>query len=367
MRNKVRGMRFGWLASVTLITLYPSTSAWGLADLGEDLTRREPAYLSHTLLDTTNRARAHVVSRFGLYEREILGSDFSTDSRFTLTGSVEAIFVLGFTDHFSVGLTIPVGFEATDGSPVIGMYGNTKLGFNMGWDIPLDDLQPPQASTPVPKVGIGGAIELYAPSVSVDGELCGRDRLVCDPMNNLRRLRALEPELWTNDAFLGRLRFHGDFRYSFFQFGGEFALAPGVTVSDREALNDAMEVERLPAGDFILLVDWALRIASLPVPEVEIYSEVGSSFGAVVPDAFPRIPGTQNGDFRPLKEARDLDTPVRLELGTRFHFSKVNFDPALFVSIDFVDNWFLVGLDLAGLIRSGQDRRLDRDRDTFDF
>lgn len=344
-------------AAISLFGL--PVSAQAEVGIDDELVRNEPAYLSSSFLDPLNRTRAHVTTRVGFFDQQVP----DVGSRDHVNGSVEIQFVLRGTESFSVSTIIPVGWEATDGFDAIALYGNTKVGFNFGGEVQLPDLQPVDSVRPVPKIGLGGALELYLPT-ALDPQRsdCGPGRSQCAPMRNLRQFRALEPELWTNDAFLVRGRWHGDFRFDIVQAELELGLSPGVTIEG--------------SGDFVLLANWAFRLAALPIPELELFAEIGASYGLVVPDdrLFPRFPGgeeaAEDAGVTDFGDLNDLDTPVRLTFGARLHLASASFDPALFVSVGLEEGLVMAGLDLAGMLRSrpgARQRRERRARDPLDF
>lgn len=352
------------MASLVWGALGVPRTATAETDLDENLARNEPAYVSTSFLDPLHRTRAHATVRLGFFEQPILlrvpGGDPQFGARDTVVGSAEFAFVLRGGDYFSVSLTLPVGWEATDGFDAIALYGNTKLGFNFGTNVQLPGLHRFGSGRPVPKVGLVGALEIYAPTaLDLSATDCG-GRVFCSPMENLRQFRALEPELWTNDAVWVRARWHTDFRIEIIRVDLELGLTPGVTI-EREA-------------DFVLLANWAFRAAALPVPELELFAEVGASYGVVTPDrVFPSSPGLASY-LQQLTDAvggasieTNLDTPVRLTLGSRLHLAQASFDPALFVSFDFDDARVMVGLDLAGMVRARPGARLRKDLDPLDF
>jgi hypothetical protein len=355
----VDGRRWLAAASVAVASTLTARGAEAELEIDQDLARNEPAYLSTSFLDPLNRTRAHATVRFGFFEQELLlrvpNAEPQAARRDTMLGSAEITFVLRGTDHFSVAVTLPIGWEVTDGFDAIALYGNTKLGFNFGGEVQLPGLQASQSTRPIPKIGLAGALEIYAPTaLDVAVQDCGA-RVFCSPMENLRQFRSLEPELWTNDAVWFRTRWHTDFRIDIVQFDLELGLTPGVTIQDQ--------------ADFVLLANWATRAAVLPVPEVELFAELGASYGVVTPDdrVFPSAPGVSDfiGDVRTVDD--DLDTPVRLILGTRLHLASASFDPAIFVSFDFDQANVMFGLDLAGMIRSRPGERMRRETDPLDF
>jgi len=357
-RTKLGALRVGLLASA----VGGSSTARADALLDADLAANEPAYLSSTFLDPLNRTRAHVTTRFGFFDQTVSetvpNQDPTARERSTVNGSVEILFVLRGTDLFSVSALFPIGWEATDGFDAIAMYGNTRLGFELGGEIQIPDALPEGSTRPVPKVGLAGSLDFYLPTaIDTDPSACGRTRSFCRPMLNLRSFRALEPELWTNDAALVRGRWHTDFRFDIVQAEVELALSPGVTIEE--------------SADFVLLGSWATRFAVLPVPALELFTEIGASYGLVVPDdrPFPAPPGFADSvdadASNPFDD--DLDTPVRMTLGGRLHIVSASFDPAIFVSFDFDDANVMVGLDLAGMVRSRPSARQRRERDPLDF
>lgn len=353
------GRRWLVAASVAITLTGLAQTATADLELDENLARNEPAFLSSSFLDPLNRTRAHATVRFGFFDQPVQlrtpTGEPRTDTRDTVLGSAEIMFVLRGTEHFSVTLTLPIGWEATDGFDAIAMYGNTKLGFNFGGEVQLPGLQRPDSTRPIPKVGLAGALEIYAPTaLDVSVQECG-GRVFCTPMEKLRQFRALEPELWTNDAVWVRARWHADFRVDIVQAELELGLTPGVTIEEE--------------ADFVLLANWAARVAVLPIPELEAFAEVGASYGVVTPDdrLFPSPPGLAGfvGDVGVVDN--NLDTPVRLTLGTRLHLASASFDPAVFVSFDFDQANVMVGLDLAGMVRSRPGARMREDPDPLDF
>lgn len=354
-------MTHRWTAS--LIALAGSALAASPAsadvELDKNLARNEPAFMSTSFLDPLNRTRAHVTTRMGFTSQGVQiarpreGDLF--DQRDTVVGSVEIQFALRISENFSFSAVLPIGWEATDGFDGVALFGNVRLGFNAGGEIQFPELAPANSTRPVPKLGLAGALEFYLPTAYDNPpESCGARRL-CAPMQLLRSFRALEPELWTNDAAWVRARWHADFRIDVVQAELELGLTPGVTIED--------------TADFVLLGNWAARIAVLPIPELEPFAEIGASYGLVLPDdrifpSFIRLPfDVPEGS----EVDNNLDTPVRLTLGARLHLASASFDPAVFVSFDFDNANVMVGFDLAGMVRSRPGARQRRERDPLDF
>ncbi len=301
----------------------PALMASPLA-LDSDLARMEPAFLSASFLDTRIRSRTHVTSR-NLIVTEPLGSDWLLNSTVDLKAAGQLTENVGLTG------TIPFGFLGREGQNVEPFFGNLKFGVETGWLFDLEQITQPDR--PVSQIGLGFSVDAYFPT-STD---C-LDRPFCQALTIAQNFHPFEPELYVQNAMLFRTRLHGDFRYDVVQGEVEVALSPGFAFD-------------LPEDGAVLLVSWAARLSTQPIPELELYSEVASSFTVVSPEVF----------------YSDVDSPAMLTLAARLHLPKFSFDPALFTSIDLDDATVLVGLDLAGLIRNRPSRRARRAMEDMDF
>jgi hypothetical protein len=291
-------------------------------------TRPRAPNVATELLDPLARTRFHLTTRFTFTDEQETFSDSSL-------WSFEARAVIRIFEGLGVTFGLPFGLDAPKPGDDQFFIGNIAAGVVGGGVIHLleDSADDPDA----PRLGIGGALDIYGPTARKYGaEDCGPElgpHAFCNPVAFVRNTRSYEQELYLERSLAFRVRGHLDFSISILTGELELGLTPAVTVVE--------------PSDFFMLFSWAFRAAARPIDELEPFVEVGSSIRVAG--------GALNGD--------DLDTPVRLTVGVRGH---IILDPALFVSFNLQDGGVLFGIDLAAAFR-GESRPESRDNlDTFD-
>jgi hypothetical protein len=301
--------------------LYPAT-AFGQAILLEEggTERARSPNISMELLDPTARTRFHFTTRFTFSDAVETFSD-------SAIATFEADAVVRIIEGVGISFGLPFALDAPMPGADTFFIGNFHLGVEGGGVIRFDDKR--AADPGAPRLGLGGGLDVYAPTARAL-ENNGNES---DRMALVRETRSYEQELYLERTTAFRLRGHADFAVSIVVLELELGLTPGFDIQDEL--------------DFLMLFSWAGRVAVLPIDQLEPFVEIGSSLQVA-------------GD--PLN-GHELDTPVRLTLGLRGHFS--GFDPALFVSFDFSEGGVVFGVDVAAAFRT--ESRGASERDPLDF
>lgn len=307
----LRPMRVGCLVLVLL-------PAVGLAQPydGWDIERYQapvPANLSPDFLDPAGRTRFHVTTRATWSNPDEV---FGSTSRFSL----EAQGALRITPGLAFTFGLPFGVVAPDPGNNAAFFGNFRIGLHGGGYIRLAKSKEFKDQV-APRLGIGLAVDFYVPTGPNDPLVRCLLGSGCAPPALVRDIRSLEAEYYLPDAISFRNRLHVDFQHPYFGVEGELGLSPSWTLASN--------------ADFSLLLSWGLRLVARPIYELEPFVELGSVL----------VASGEKDDA----QGFDIATPVRLNLGARFHVAEL--DPAIFVAIDFVDGGLLFGLDLAGAVR----------------
>ncbi len=306
----------------------------GWLEEGDDSSHsRRPPNLSNDLLDPAGLSRFHLTTRFapGLPE-----DTFSDDLRWTIVPALQLRLRPGLT----LGAALPLAIYAPNPGENSFINGNLRVGVAGGGYVRLKD---PEAGEIAPRLGFGGAFDIYAPIANGTGNVdCVPSLNVCDAVGTVRNMHAYEPELFADEAMFFRARMHADIAVSIFSAEVELGLSPGFT-----AKKDPQ---------FLLLMSWAARLSLKAGAHFEPYAEVANAQQVAGKSLDIRL--NPNLTVMSITGA-DLSTPVMLTLGLRTHFAGM--DPALFVSIDTRDSVVIFGLDLAGALRPGPSRRDDGD------
>ncbi|MEQ9500915.1 MAG: hypothetical protein RIT81_28860 [Deltaproteobacteria bacterium] len=212
---------------------------------------------------------------------------------------VEAKVQFRVADGVALSATLPFAIDESDGT-----VGNIAAGFT--WAGTSGDH--------AQGFDFGGGLDVYLP---VAGKNVGNGLIAA--------LRAYEPMLYVPDLFSFRTRGYAAYRTPQFFAALELGLVPAFSLEGE--------------GGTSFLLSAAGR--------------VGATLGAVEPflevAAAPQIAG--DGEIAP---------PLLVTPGVRFHIADI-FDPALFVSFNFVEaSAIIVGLDLALAFRPGEKDRLEK-------
>lgn len=296
-----------------------------------ELARRRPPNLSPELVGVAGLSRFHLTTRAtgGLPAQPATGASgeaFSDEMRWTIVPTAHFRIMKGLT----LDAALPFGVHTPPGENSF-VLGNLSFGVSGGGHFWLGT---PNPDTITPRLGIGGAFDVLAPTASFTGEARCRIALgVCSPVGALRGLHAFQPELFVDEAMFFRARLHLELIVARFTAEAELSLSPGFTVvGDTDAL---------------MLLGWSTRLSYKAGAYVEPYVVLGNSQHVVgKQDVLPRLAA----DLSLITiDGRDYSTNVHVTLGLRGHFH--SFDPALFVTIDAADGIVIFGLDLAGAFR----------------
>lgn len=268
--------------------------------------------LSTDLIDSQGYTRLHVTTRAMFSDGQ---SVFSESSAWAFEAALRIrIFEgLAISAVLPIGLTIPGG--ELSGS---GFIGNVALGSTFAAAVlKQNDLE----------LRLGGGLDVYLPS-SPDSQgldLAG-NALVAS-------MRAYEPQLYLPQTFSLRARFVAELRFAPFSAQVELGLVPAFALGRADAT--------------LLLFSGAGRVAAM-------FGEVWEPFIELA--AAPQIAG--GGEVLP---------PLMLTPGVRVHIADA-FDPALFVSINFIEtSALIIGLDLATLFRPSVEKVDPREREVRKF
>ncbi|MEQ8273874.1 MAG: hypothetical protein RMA76_40445 [Deltaproteobacteria bacterium] len=213
--------------------------------------------------------------------------------------AVEGKVQFRLTDGMALSATLPFAIDASDGT-----VGNITAGFT--WAGTSGDH--------AEGFDFGGGLDVYLP---VAGKNVGNGLVAA--------LRAYEPMLYVPDLFSFRARGYAAYRTPRFFAAAELGLVPAFYLEG--------------GGGTAILLSAAGRVGAT-LGSVEPYLEVAAT---------PQIAG--DGEIAP---------PLLVTPGVRFHIADI-FDPALFVSFNFVEaSAIIVGLDLALAFRPGEKDRLEK-------
>lgn len=287
--------------------------------------------MSTELLDPGALSRFHLTTRG---TPSVPGDAFSDDTRWTIMPAA----YFGIRRGLSLNGALPFGVNAPHPGENNFITGNLRVGVSGGGYVRLKE---PAAGETAPRLGLGGALDIYAPTAHGTGNAsCIQSLGICDAVGTVRNLHAYEPELFADDTMFFRARFHVDLTVSIFAAELELAMSPGFTIESN--------------SQFLLLMGWTGRVSLKAGPHFDPYLEIGSALHLAGRSQDVRLnPDRSIASITGL----DLSTPAMLTLGLRTHFA--SFDPALFVSIDTRDSLVIFGLDLAGALRRGPTRRDD--------
>lgn len=333
-------MNAGMLWAVVLLT---GSASPGQLDLDPELALDEPVQLSVGFMDNLLRNRARVVSRNIIVTEPGPGLDWLLVSNLEVRGTGQ------LTENVALTGSVPFGFLANNRDDLQAYFANLKLGVEAAWRFDFRELG--RESAPVPRLGLGFSFDTYFPT-STD---CTESRRPVPVMQGAavealpdvcvagllsQQLHPFEPELYIQDAMLFRSRLHVDFRWEMIQTEAELSLSPGFTIDQ-------------PSVQGLLYLSWAARLSVLPIQQLELYTEVASTFAVVAPSVFAFAPA--------------LDSPAVITFAGRLHLASASFDPALFASVDLDQGVVSVGLDLAGVIRNRPQQRARRYQDDMNF
>lgn len=320
-----------------LLTLAGAAHAQDAADFlasGEErLAAKRPPNLSPDLIGLEALSRFHLTTRMtpGVPDDAV-----SDDLRFTIIPTAHVRIREGMT----LDAVLPLGAYAPHPGENSFVFGNLSVGLSGGGHIFLGTPAPDRIT---PRLGLGGGIDVLAPTASATGEdRCDLALEVCNPIATLRNLQAYQPELFVEGALFFRARAHIELVVSVFTAELELSLTPGVDIDE-----DADE-------RFLMLLGWAARASVKAGPYVEPYLELTNAQQMAGENL--RIDLNPDLTVRSIV-GRDLSTPVMLTIGLRAHFFGMS--PALFASIDTRDSLVVFGLDLAGALRPGPQRQED--------
>lgn len=325
--------------AATLTALASVASAQGadaddfLEDSDARLVKFRAPNLSTELVNLSGLSRFHLTTRVtpGVPDDAV-----SNDLRWSFVPEAHIRIREGLT----FDARIPFGFFAPSPGENNFVFGNLSLGVSGGGHVFLREPSPDHIS---PRLGIGGAFEILAPTAATSGSSrCVPALDVCEPVGTLRGLQAYSPEMFTEDAMFFRARAHLELIVSVFTAELELALSPGFTIVDDP--------------DFLMVLGWAGRVSVKAGPYVEPYVELTNARHVAGENQVVRLNPDRTVD---VIEGLDLSTSVQITIGLRGHFKA--FDPALFVTIDANDGLFIFGLDLAGALRPSPKRRQDAD------
>ncbi len=267
---------------------------------------KSPSNISAEFLDPAGRSRFHLVTRMTFDDGDKL---FSSSSAWAF----EAKVAIQVTEGFAITGVLPFGLEAANQSPNNFFIGNIRLGVAGGTYFSLN-AKPGQ--TDGPRLGVGGAIDVYLPTTpGFDGDDCGL-RPFCDPTLILRLMRAYEPELYIPEAMAFKARAHVDLQLGIFTAAAELGFAPAFTVTNN--------------SQFIGILNVGGRVSVRALPSVEPFASIASSVEAIA------------------DEGEDLGLPALLTTGVRFHFSSLS--PAIFAIFNLDQSHVSFGIDIAGAI-----------------
>jgi hypothetical protein len=252
---------------------------------------------SNDLVDPAGFTRFHLTTRATFSNGE---SVFTSASSWSYEGRAH----VRLTEGIAISGVLPIGASVgTGGESSTAFLGNIALGLNMGGTL---------SDGPGTRIRAGGSFDVYAPTAPPSDEL--ETELA---RSAVAAIRAYEPQLYVPRLLSFRLRGHADASAGILNADLELGLIPAVTIGEDQG--------------FLMLISAAARMSAKLGPVVEPYVEVTGS---------TQLAG--DGEIAP---------PVLLTPGLRLHLAD-SFDPAVFVSINFVESSAVVfGIDLAGAIR----------------
>lgn len=301
----------------------------------------DPAHVmpevGQTFLDEAHHTKIQLFSRFGILRQSVPDCCFNNEIRDSVVSSFELALQYGLPKHaMSVLVTVPVGFEHVDGSPVVWLFGNIKLGVAVGqtfalhpdWSLErFTEAEIRGGYEPRSSLSLGVALEAYLPTATGPSpDDCGRP--FCRPMENLRSFRPEESQLWTNDSWWFRVRGGGDLQYSWFRLSAQGGLSLGITTGPRQ---DPVGLGELALGLAFQAFSWVDDLRSSPAARhvasgFQVFSEVAwaGGFGEPNDRLFPASPGLDaffralDDDFTPDNDLSFVH--VRAMAGLRYFF-----------------------------------------------
>jgi hypothetical protein len=320
----------------------------------EFFSRRLESIVPPQLLDPDNMTRIHATVRFGPVRQSVPEVDLDPVLRGSMVGSLELAAHIRIRDGFSLIFALPTGFENVHREPFVPLVGNAKVGGTWGR---VHEFQT-ATKLGVRAVALASALELYLPTALGPSWInCGRP--FCFPMENLRRLRPDEPELWTNDTMWSRFRVHGELRSLYLRLVGELTISPGWVIK-RDDLPHGFAALFGGLAFVGLRFDWWK-----PLRGWELTLDCAGSKAIVAPDdrLFPNSPGFEDfiesfaGSGEP-QFPNDLDIPIRVGVGLRYHTEKGLFSPGFKVTFDLEDVIPMFVFDLSFRVPSLEERRV---------
>lgn len=267
---------------------------------------------STDLVDPAGLTRMHLVAR----------STF-TDGASVFSGAsawaIEAKAFINLTEGLALTAVLPFGaILGRPGAPEELFLGNLGVGVTLG--VPL-------TSGEAPRLKLGFGVDALLPTASASDEPS-----VGIARSTAAAIRAYEPQLFVPELLSFRLRGLTELRTDVLSAQVELGLVPGLTVNAEQ--------------DFVLLFSAAGRV-SADLGVAEPFLELGCA--------------TQvSGDGR-------IKPPFLVTPGLRLHIADT-FDPALFVSFNFVESSAVIfGLDLAAAIRPSKGPKRARSEGADDF
>jgi len=249
------------------------------------------------------------MSRFHLITRAAFGDGRSANSGAS-AWSYEARAHVRLTEGVALSAVLPLGLVAGRGAEGAAFFlGNIGAGVTVGGNLTEADKQP--------RFRLAGGFDVYAPTSS-------DDPINQDILSTVASVRSYETQLYISKALSFRLRGMGELQLDMLTLSLEVGFIPVVSLAK-------------DADGFALLFGGIGRVSAAVTPFFEPYLEVGGA--------------TQ------MAGAGEVKPPLLITPGLRFHIAEV-FDPALFVSINFVQaSAVVVGIDLAFVIRPSREKK----------